>query len=362
MEIYLPNFDVNEDEVTITDIYQEDGSYVKDGELLFGVENAKGVKDIVAKEDGYIKILCKKYEVKKTGDLLAVLFSNKEEYEVYEKPISTPLPQEENGSWNATKKAEILAQELHIDLAQIAEKKGGRLIKTEDVQQYADAHKEKKKSNVIGQRINPYDRERVIIIGAGKGAEIVIDILMDDKDKYVVGLVDSFEKQFESYSYPLISCLVDDFPEKIDRHQYDTVIFSIGSTLNTMQFRTELYQKYKLQGISFTNAIASDANIRRAVCIGENNVIMHNCYIGTGAQIGNNNMISYGMNLGHHSILGDNNLIAPGLITAGCVQIGNNCIFMTGVNTGSFVKIGDGVVLPVGYAVKEDIAEHTIIR
>lgn len=360
MEVFLPNFDVNEQEATITDIYVEEGSYVRKGDALIGVENTKRVKDIEAPADGYIKLCCKRFEVKKMGEVLAHIFSEKADYDAYE-DNNRKEEAEEKPVWNATKKAAALAQKLNIDMALVAKEKGEGLIKTEDVENFAE-NSSQKKSSGIRERINQYDRERVVVIGAGKGAEIVIDILMDDRDKYIVGLVDSFEREFPSYSYPLLSCTADDFPKKIERSSYDTVIFSIGSTLKTMAFRKTLFEEYQKEGIPFTNAVAEDANIRRAVKLGVNNVIMHNCYIGTGTEIGDNNMISYGMNMGHHCILGSNNLIAPGLTTAGCVEIGNDCIIMTGVNTRSFVKIGNGVVLPVGYAVNEDIADRTIIQ
>lgn len=365
MELYLPNFDVNEAESVITEIHVKNGDYVRCGDIIISVENTKMTKDLLAEEDGYIKLFCEEFEEKKAGDLLAILFSKKEEYEAYQKKLaeqpgcgeeSPPQPQV-----TATKKAITLAEQLHVDIQEVAKSKGAGIIKTADIQEYVQKSNQKA-SPSPRQRINQYDRERVVIIGAGKGAEIVIDILMDDIDKYVVGLVDSFEKEFQSYSYPLLPCTVYDFPDKIDRHQYDTVILSIGYTLKTMAFRNELFRAYKEKEIAFTNAIAKDANIRRAVKIGTGNMIMHNCYIGTGTEIGDNNIISYGLNLGHHCTLGDGNLFGPGFTTAGCVEVGSECIIMTGVHTRSFLSIGSHVVLPVGYAVKEDIPDNTIIQ
>lgn len=365
MEIYLPNFDVNETEATITDIYFTEGEYVNRDDCILTVENTKTIKDILAPESGYIKIFCKKYEAKKAGDLLAIIFSKKEDYESYvEEKVNeenTDISQPTEKVINATQKALALAEKLQVAIEDVAEEKKNGIIKTEDVQAYFEKHN-LNKTKSIRQRINQYDRERVVIIGAGKGAEIIIDILLDDKDKYVVGLVDSFEKEFLSYSYPLFPCTVDDFTEKIDRKCYDTVILSLGSNLKTMQFRKELFERYRNEGIVFTNAIAQDVNIRRAVKIGQGNVIMHNCYIGTGTEIGDNNMISYGMNLGHHCIMGSHNLIAPSFTTAGCVELGSECIIMTGVNTKSFVKIGNKAVLPVGYSVEEDIADNAIVQ
>ena len=371
MELYLPNFDVNEAESIITEIHVGEGDHVSCGDVLISVENTKMTRDLLAEEDGYIKLFCEEFEEKKVGDLLAVIFPSKEEYEGYKKGTSGGEGTEQaeaagaiQAEVNATKKAIALAEQLGVDIVQAAKAKGAGVIKTSDIEAYAQKQKQnqnKTAAHAPRQRINQYDRERVVIIGAGKGAEIVIDILMDDIDKYVVGLVDSFEKEFSSYSCPLLPCTADNFPDKIDRGQYDTVILSIGSTLKTMTFRNELFREYRKKEVPFTNAIAKDANIRRAVKIGVGNIIMHNCYIGTGASVGDNNIISYGLNLGHHCSVGNGNLFGPGFTTAGCVDVGNECIIMTGVQTRSFLSIGSHVVLLVGYAVKEDIPDNTII-
>lgn len=359
MKIVLPNFDVNENEATITDIYIEEGSFVNEGELLFKAENTKGIKEITAKEGGYIKIFCEKFGVKKVGALLGEIFPTREDYE--NAAGAEQKKESEDIQINATKKAIELAKYFHISIQQLCKEKEGGIVKEADVRKHVEVQK-KAEVRPGREQINRYDRERVVIIGAGKGAEIAMDILMDDKDKYVVGVVDSFKKDFTSYHCPLLSCSVDDFPEKIDPHMYDTVILSLGSTLNTMKTRKELFEKYTKAGIRFTNAIASDVNIRRAVKIGVGNIIMHNCYIGTGTEIGNNNMISYGMNLGHHCTIGNHNLLGPGFTTAGCVDLGNECIVMTGVKTRSYIRIGSRSVLPVGYSVDCDIEADCIIQ
>lgn len=363
MQVILPNFDVNEDEATITEIHVNEGAFVKRGELLFSVENTKASKDILAEQEGYIRILCEEFSVKKIGESLGEIYSTIEEYKEACAAGDTIEKSKTEAYLNATKKAIELAAELNLSIEAICRDKKSGVVKTEDVRNFV---KKKNGTNsnaaFFSRRINQYDRERVVIIGAGKGAEIVIDIFMDDKDKYVVGLVDSYEKEFTSYSYPILSCDVYNFPEKIDRSMYDTVILSIGSTLQTMQFRKELFETYKNKGIKFTNAIGNNVNIRRAVKIGVGNVMPHNSYVGTGSVIGDNNMISYGLYLGHHCVVGSHNLLAPGFTTAGCVDIGNECIIQTGVNTRSFVKIGNKVVLPVGYSVECDIADGTIIN
>lgn len=364
LEIKIPKFDVNDDTVTITDILVEEGEKINSDDIIIVAESTKMAREIKSEENGYIHLLVKCFDVKATGDIVAMVCGTKEEYDELLRNADT-FKGDETGSdepevkVNATAKAIALAKQYNVDIQEVAKNKKDGIIKTSDIEQFVKGTKNIAKQDVsaIPTTINIYDRERVIIIGAGRLSEQVIDILLDDKDKSIVGLVDSYKTEYASYSFPVFNCDIKDFPNRIDRGLYDTAIIALGGDKNAMLFRKELYTYYKSQGIKFTNAIGDNVNIRRAVKIGENNIIMHNCYVGTGSQIGDDNIISYGTCIGHHNIIGSHNLFAPAFITPGSVKVGDNNIFMTNVKTINYITIGNDVVLPVGYNVVENISD-----
>lgn len=358
--IELPSFDVNDSEATITEICVKNKEKINCGQKLFAVENTKAVNIIEAKESGYIHIICKKFDIKKTGDKLAYLFDNLEELARFEAEEVREAKEESDESINATKKALELANELGINIRDVAAEKEGEVIKVKDVQSFFDKQGENRQSS--HHHIFKYDRERVVIAGAGNGAEVVIDILRDDHEKDIVGLIDDKVKKLVNYDYKIFACGMLEFPNMSDRHAYDTVILSIGATLNSMRFRKMIFDNYKEAGIKFTNAIAKSADIRRGVKIGVGNIIGAQSYIGTLTEIGDNNSISYGTFIGHHNFIGSNNLIAPGFVSSGSVEIGDGCIIPAGVVTRNCVKIGDHVVLPVGYAVVNSIEKDTVVQ
>lgn len=360
-EIKMPKFDVNDNNVTIIEIFVENGSFVNKGDKILKAESTKMVREITSDEEGYIKLAAECFDVKNNGDVIAVLYDTKEECDnaASQKKADNAVTSEVN----ATAKAIALAKQHNVDIAEIFKLKNGGIIKTSDVEEYVKNHKSAKpvinSISAVPTAINIYDRERVIIIGAGRLSEQVIDIMLDDRDKNIVGLVDSYKTEYPSYSFPLFTCNVYDFPEKIDKGLYDTVIIAFGGDKKAMNFRKELYELYKSKGVRFTNAIGDNTNIRRAVSIGENNIIMHNCFIGTGSQIGNSNIISYGSCIGHHCVIGSHNLFAPSFITPGSVKVGDDNIIMTNVKTINYITIGNNVVLPVGYNVMNDIPDNT---
>lgn len=359
-EIRIPKFDVNDSSVTITEIFAENGSFVRKGDRILKAESTKMVREITSEEEGYIKLAAECFDVKNNGDVVAVLYDTKEECDSAEAP-----KKEESAApsqVNATAKAIALAKQHSVDLAELAKQKNGGIIKTSDVEDYVKNRSFAKPANRcsgVPTAINIYDRERVLIIGAGRLSEQVIDIMLDDRDKTIVGLVDSYKTEYQSYSYPVFTCNVHEFPDKIDRGLYDTVIIAFGGDKKAMMFRKELYELYKSKGVRFTNAIGDNANIRRAVRLGDNNIIMHNCFIGTGSQIGSDNIISYGTCIGHHCVIGSHNLLAPSFITPGSVKVGDDNIIMTNVKTINYITIGNNVILPVGYNVMSDIPDNT---
>ncbi len=358
-EVKIPKFDVNDNNVTIAEIYVREGDFVKKQDRLFKAESTKMVRDITAEREGYIRLCCGAFDSKKTGEAAAVIYDTKEEYD---KAFAQAAAEADVHEVNATSKAIELAKKLGVDINEIAKECSG-IIKTGDVEAFAAKRRVSAQvannPKSVPMAINAYDRERVMIIGAGRMSEQIIDILMDDRDKYTVGVVDSYKTEYPSYNLPLYTCNVYDFCKNIDKGLYDTVIISFSGDKSSMKFRRELYELYKSSGVKFTNAIGDNVNFRRAATIGENNIITHNCYVGTGARIGDDNVISYGTCFGHHNVIGSHNLFAPAVATAGSVKIGDRNIIMTGVKTISYCTIGSDVVLPVGYNVMEDIPDGT---
>ncbi len=356
-EITLPRIDVNETEATIKAVWVKTGDFVRKDQPLMEVETTKAVETLMSPAEGYVQVLVQEGHTYTFGTVVARLF---EDREALERALQASAPpQATEAQVRATKKARERAQALGIDLRQIP-KEG--VILERDVEEFYRKQQGQPREVARPTPRFRYDLERVIVIGAGRGAEVVVDILADDPDKVIVGLVDDKVREFPLLHLPVVFHSVQEFPEKFDRHAYDTVIISIGANLKTMRIRHEIFQHYKAHGLRFTNAVARSAELRRGVRLGEGNIIGSQVYIGASTRIGDNNLISYGAKIGHHNVVGDANLIAPGVVTSGSVKIGSLCILSAGVHVINRVEIGDRVVLPLGYNVIRDLPPDTVIK
>ncbi len=357
-KIEMPMIDANEDKATLMDIYFDEGDKVKCGDVVMLAENMKTTCEIDSPADGYFLPLFRESDEVMSGDTIAAIFDSLEELKEY-KTSASAKKVDSNSEVNATKKAISLAEEMGIDIKQLAEERGQGVIREKDVQDFAKAHNLAKSDNKSAFIL---ERERVVIIGASDGAEVIIDILLDDPTKVVVGLVDDNIRKMKNYDYPILDCSVKDFPDKYGHDFYDTAILSIGANQKMMKIRREIFEDYVKRGVKFTNAIAKSAEIRRGVKLGVGNVIGSGCYIGTLSIIGDNNSISYGVNIGHHNIIGSHNLIAPGVFLSGSDMIGDSCVLPAGVAMVNRCRVGDDVVVPVGYAITNNIKSETIIK
>lgn len=355
LAVKLPRFDVNDDKVYIAAIYSIDGDKISKNMPLLEIETTKVTETIFSCETGIIKLLVSEGDLVAADTVVYLLFETNEEYLEYCCSLDTKEPAE-NRVPKATKKARKRAEELGINLENLCI---SGIIQEQHVEDYAEQLY--KKSSFRKPAFN-YDRERVVIIGAGKGAEVVLDILLDDPNKYVVGLVDDHVTSFAYFNIPVVSKSIMNFPQEARKAAFDSVIVSLGSNLRSMEFRAQIYEYYRACDLVFTNAVSKSAEIRRFTKIGRGNIIGSRVYIGTTTFIGNNNCISYGAMIGHHNLIGDHNLLGPNIVTSGSVEIGSNCIISAGVTFINKVSIGNNVILPVNFAVNRDLEDKTFVQ
>jgi acetyltransferase-like isoleucine patch superfamily enzyme len=377
IDVKMPQTDVNTTKVEITELLVNNGEKVVGGDVLMVCETSKVVYEITAEVDGFILLFVKENDNVAVGETVASIYTRKTDYDDAKNSFTgkknnrkTAGESKKEAITNevvATQKAKELAKEHGIDL--VAVKHDG-VIKTEDVRRVLQEMRKNKEQTSPATIVrvnglhNRFDRERIAVVGGGKGAEVLIDLLLDDFSKDVAVIVDDNVKTFMAFGreYPVSPYSLFDFADKADRTSFDTVIITMTANLRAMQLRAKLYAYYVKRGLQFTNVIAKQARICRDVLLGTGNVIDSGAYVGVATVIGNNNHISYNTAIGHHNTVGDHNLFAPGVTTSGSVTVGNGCIFPAGVSFINRVRIGNDVVLPVGYAITRDIADGIQVK
>lgn len=206
---------------------------------------------------------------------------------------------------------------------------------------------------------------RLLVIGAGRGADQIIDAVNsfrgkpDDVFPEIVGFMDDNRGREPFWGAVNATEAAKRFPD-----DFDAAVISVSTLI---KFRSEQFYAFTVSGIPFANVIHPTAYISPTAEIGKGNVILAYCHIGSHAKVGNNNFVSAYCSIEHHSKVGSHNTFGPGVVTSSGIEIGDRCRFGTGIFMEPGVTIGDdcivasGAVLPDGLAVLDkNIVKTTV--
>jgi sugar O-acyltransferase (sialic acid O-acetyltransferase NeuD family) len=374
--VYVPTVSVNEDEVKLVSWLKKPGETVKNGEIICVVETTKSTYDVETQSSGYLYYILGEGIMIKVGDTLAVISEVEEnDYSLIFSKIdsqrTTKGSQNESSDKRFTKKAELIAKKAGIDISEI---KGDEQIITEDIlNQYIESRKSKSpignkaqgkilkvQDDLVDSIYSVNRQERVLILGAGGGCNLVLDILTRSVKQRAVIILDN-NKSLHNKTMMGVKVFggFDLISEMWESGTFDSVISTI---VKDNDERKEIFEDLNSRGILFTNIIDVTANIRSNVKMGVGNLIVSGCYLAPSLTIGDNNFLAAYTAIEHHSVVGSHCTFGPRFTASGKVSIGDSCKFGTGVFVEPFVKIGNNVTVASGAILTGHIPENSIVK
>lgn len=361
--IHTPQVNVNEDDATLVEWFKKSGDYVRKGELLCSLETLKSTFDLHSEEEGYFVSIVEAGHKAKVGQVIAVLTEKKgQSYQIPSPVLETALEETQPVELNQTrwtKKAEIIAIRNQLNIEQITrEFPTGQQITESLVNQYLD-----QKSRSVPSQVHPSahsnQQERIMILGGGNVAVLVLDILTRIPRQTAVGILDDdpgLSGTFVS-GCPVLGKM-EEVADRFHRGEFDTAALAVGN----LPARANLFEKFTSLGIPFTNIIDPSANIALDSAMGTGNMIMSFCRLGPASQIGSNNFLSAYVNIEHHNQMGDHCTFGPGVMMSGGVKIGSRVRFGTGVFVEPRLKIGDDVIIASNVVLTTHVPDRSIVR
>lgn len=138
-DLVIPTINVNDTSVTISDIQKEQLEYIEEGEMLYSTETSKATEDYHVDFSGYVVLFVEELDEVEVGKSAGMIFELKEDAEACLAEVNAAKEKAKKlASVNASKKALAYAEQLGFDITLI--KKDG-IIKTEDIDNYINAHK-----------------------------------------------------------------------------------------------------------------------------------------------------------------------------------------------------------------------------
>jgi UDP-perosamine 4-acetyltransferase len=202
--------------------------------------------------------------------------------------------------------------------------------------------------------------KKILIIGAGNGGEVIVNILSYDKENEIIGFLDDNKAL---HGKQLAGRAVIGGSDKIEElHGQGRFTHLIISITSNMKVRKMLFERFRSKGYDFVNAIHPKAHIEPSAKIGTGNIICAFVHIGYGAVIGDDNLLSVNSSIEHHNRVGSHILFGPNCVTSGDVHIGDNCIFGTGIFVEPHIRIGNNVLVASGSIIISHLKEDTILK
>jgi UDP-perosamine 4-acetyltransferase len=191
-------------------------------------------------------------------------------------------------------------------------------------------------------------KQKVVIIGAGGHAKVIIDMLRHDPELEIVGCTDYRARGRVSD----VQILGDD---SILAELYLSGIHHAFVAIGDNLLRQQLAKTAAQIGFHFVNAISPLAYVAESVQLGIGLAVMAGSVIQIDAQIGDHTIINTNASVDHDCKIGSYCHIAPGSTLSGKVVVGKGAFIGTGTKVIDEIHIGEWSVMGAGAVVIEGI-------
>ncbi len=200
--------------------------------------------------------------------------------------------------------------------------------------------------------------KNIVVIGASGHAKVIIDIIEQQNEYQIVGLIDSFKAIGETvYTYKVLGT-ERDLPGLITQHELYGGIIAIGDNWTRMNMYMEMTAI--APNFTFIKAIHPSAIIGKNVRVGSGTCIMAGVIINSDASIGKQCIINTKSSVGHDVVIKNFASVAPGVSIGGDVKIGKCSAISIGANIVEKVEIGKHTVIGAGALVNKSIKSNKV--
>lgn len=179
----------------------------------------------------------------------------------------------------------------------------------------------------------------IVILGAGKIAEVLYDYVSRDSDMRVQGFcVDAAYRHSDEFQgQPLVA--LEDLPKRFPPEHYD-VLMAIGyHECNALRARKA--SEIRTMGYRLASYVSSRAWVAGNAQMGEGCVVLDHVSIEPSVRLGDNVALWSGVVVGHHAIVGDHCWLAAAATIGGGAQIGDGCFLGLNATIAHEIQLGE---------------------
>jgi sugar O-acyltransferase (sialic acid O-acetyltransferase NeuD family) len=196
--------------------------------------------------------------------------------------------------------------------------------------------------------------DRIVVVGGGGHAKVVISILRKLKSYHILGYTDQKDNgavagvPYLGSDRELAAMAAD--PKRLN------AVLALGQ-VGLGNSRHELWTRLQSHTLSFPLIVSPDAIVNEGVSGGEGAVVMDGAVINIGATIGRGAIVNTNSTIEHDVTLADWVHVAPGATISGDVTVGRFSMIGAGATVIEGTKIAPGCMVGAGATVVHDLTE-----
>ncbi|MDA0747988.1 MAG: NeuD/PglB/VioB family sugar acetyltransferase, partial [bacterium] len=181
---------------------------------------------------------------------------------------------------------------------------------------------------------------KVIGLGAGGHAKLVIDTLQEIGIFEIVGLVDPRQELWMTSVLGVRVLGGDEQLLEYHNRGVTHVFVGVGSVGDTA-VRRRVYMKAVEMGFAVISAVHPGAQVARSARLGAGTVVMAQAVVGPDARLGENVAVNSGALVEHDCVIGNHVQVASGARLGGSVRVGAGAHIGIGASVRQGIEIGE---------------------
>lgn len=198
---------------------------------------------------------------------------------------------------------------------------------------------------------------RIIIIGGGGHAGVVIEAIISAKKYTILGVLDDTKNNTDTcHGYPVLGKLSE---AEIISTRLNCKNFHIA--VGSPKARKVIWQSLPM-GLNYPNVIHAKSYVSITADIGNGNFFAANSFVGANTMVVNHCIINTNSSIDHDNEIMSFCNINPNSATGGNVKIGKLTEIGMGVNIRNAVTIGENCFIQMGCVVTKDILDNSTVK
>ena len=196
----------------------------------------------------------------------------------------------------------------------------------------------------------------LLLVGAGGHAKSCIDVIEQENEFQIVGLVGSLnEVGTRVIGYEVLGT-DSDLPELMKFAQF--ALISVGQ-IGVNELRSNLFSKILNLGFKSPVVTSPLAYVSPHAVVGKGTVVMHHATINAGAAVGNNCIINSQVLIEHDVVVEDHTHIATSVTMNGGSTVGRSSFIGSGSTIRDSISIGTMCAIGMGVIVRHDVPANS---